>query len=266
MAKIISVSIQKGGSGKTTTSISISSYLASIGKKVLLVDLDAQCNSTSVLFNGNYQELPRNSTIASMLDDDFFHSGDLEKIIFKTKRENLYIIPAHSDLSSADVELSAKFSSEQRLTRILERIHEQFDFIIIDCPPNLGRLPINAYIASDFVLIPVSPNIFDFDGLQKLVDTIQKISVLNRKQIVILGILVTKYDITTTISKEIYSALKNKYNELLFNAKIPRNTDLEKANLFRQDIFSYLPTSVGAVAYASFVEKEFLPRLKNYEK
>lgn len=261
--KIISVAIQKGGSAKTTTSISLASYLSQKGFKVLAIDLDFQCNLTSVLYDGDYLQLNQNKTIYQILDDNFVSDGNILDIIHKSKLPNLHLIPAHQELSTAETQLAGKMAPEQRLTRLLERTEDYFDYVIIDCPPSLGKLPTNAFIASDFVLIPVTPNAFDVDGLIKLSDTIYRISKFNKKEIKIAGVLVTRYDPNTIANKTVYESLKEKFGDVIFNTRIPRNTDIEKANILRSDIFSVAPNSAGAMAYRAFFEKEFLPRITN---
>lgn len=256
-ATIITVAAQKGGVGKTTSTITISSYLAKLGKKVLVVDIDAQRNSTLVLLD-DYEDLRENQTVSILLEDNI---EDLSSVIHQSKVENLFIIPSHSRLSEADVVLSQLMARESRLKMLLEAVKSQFDVILIDCPPNVNWIPINAFVAADYVLIPVSPNAFDLEGIRLTMNTMRNVQKYHNKDLKLLGILMTLFDHRNSISHEIYDLLKKQFEDKLFDTKIPINTALQKANAYRQDIFTFEPTATGAIAYKSFVEKEMLPRL-----
>lgn len=256
-ATIITVAAQKGGVGKTTSTITISSYLAKLGKKVLVVDIDAQRNSTLVLLD-DYEDLRENHTVSILLEDNI---EDLSSVIHQSKVENLFIIPSHSRLSEADVVLSQLMARESRLKMLLEAVKSQFDVILIDCPPNVNWIPINAFVAADYVLIPVSPNAFDLEGIRLTMNTMRNVQKYHNKDLKLLGILMTLFDHRNSISHEIYDLLKKQFEDKLFDTKIPINTALQKANAYRQDIFTFEPTATGAIAYKSFVEKEMLPRL-----
>jgi chromosome partitioning protein len=255
---IIAIAAQKGGIGKTTSTITISSYLTRLGYKTLVIDIDAQRNSTMVLLDG-FESLSEPQTVAVLLQDEI---RDLSKVIHQSKVQNLDIIPSHSRLSEADVILSQLMAREARLKMLLETVKATYDFIFIDCPPNVNWIPINAFVAADYVLIPVSPNAFDLEGIKLTLNTIQNVRKYHNKNLQLLGLLMTLYDHRNSISREIYDVLKGQFKDFLFNTKIPINTALQKANAHKQDIFTFEPTSTGAVAYKSFIENELLPRLQ----
>lgn len=253
----IAIAAQKGGVGKTTSTITIASYLARQGRNVLALDIDAQRNSSLVLLDG-YEQLPEDQTIAVLLRDEI---RDLARIIHPTKVQNLHIIPSHSRLSEAEVVLSQLMAREARLKMLLDKVKEHYDFVFIDCPPNVNWIPINAFVAADYVLIPVSPNAFDLEGIRLTLNTMRNVQRYHNPNLKLLGILMNLFDHRNSISHEIYALLKGKFGNLLFDIKIPVNTTLQKSNAHRQDIYSFEPTAPGAVAYQSFVEKELLPRL-----
>lgn len=255
MSKIIAIAAQKGGAAKTTSTISISSYLASLGYKVLLVDIDAQENSTYVFLNKPVTEI---ETVAILLDDSFAKVGEA---IHPTAVTNLQIMPAHSRLSEADVVLSTLMARESRLKMVLDKVKSQFDFVLIDCPPNLGWIPINAFVAADYVLIPVSPDVFDLKGIKMMMNNMDSVIKYHNKDLKLLGMFMTKFDHRNSISHEIYELLQNKFGELVFKTKIPINTALQKANAHKQDIFTFDSKATGALAYKALVEKELLPKL-----
>jgi chromosome partitioning protein len=253
----IAVAAQKGGVGKTTSTITIASYLAKKGKRILVVDIDAQRNSTFVLLR-DYDTLREDETVAVLLRDEV---TNLQDVVHHTSIENLHIIPSHSRLSEADVVLSQLMAREARLQMMLHKIRDKYDIIFIDCPPNVNWIPINAFVAADYVLVPVSPNAFDLEGIKLTLKTMHNVRRYHNANLRLLGLLMTLFDHRNSISHEIYQLLKNQFREHLFDTKIPINTALQKANAHKQDIYTYEPTSTGAIAYQSFIDKEFLPRL-----
>lgn len=253
----IAIAAQKGGVGKTTSTVTIASYLAKHEKNVLVIDIDAQRNATYVLLDG-YEKLPEDQTIAVLLRDEV---ENLNTIIHASKLPNLQIIPAHARLSEADVVLSQLMARETRLKILLDKIRDHYDFIFIDCPPNVNWIPINAFVAADYVLIPVSPNAFDLEGIRLTLNTMRNVQRYHNPHLQLLGILMTLFDHRNSISHEIYALLKKQLGEKLFSIKIPINTALQKSNAHKQDIYSFEPTAPGAIAYQSFIEKELFPRL-----
>jgi len=259
---IIAIAAQKGGVGKTTSTIALASYLTRLGKKTLVIDIDAQRNSSLVLLEG-HDALHEDQTIAILLKDNV---EDYSRVVHKTKVEHLDIIPSHSRLSEADVILSQLMAREVRLKMMIEKLNKKYDYILIDCPPNVNWIPINAFVAAQFVLIPVSPNAFDLEGIRLTLNTMRSVQKYNNPNLRLLGLLMTLYDHRNSISAEIYTLLKNQFKEFLFDTKIPMNTDLQKANAHKQDIYTFNPNATGAIAYKSFIEKEFLPRLQFFNE
>lgn len=253
----IAIAAQKGGVGKTTSTITIAAYLAKKGKRILVVDIDAQRNSTFVLLPG-YETLREDHTVATLLREDI---TNLQEVVHPTKIPNLDIIPSHSRLSEADVVLSQLMAREARLKMMLYKIKNQYDLILIDCPPNVNWIPINAFVAADYVLVPVSPNAFDLEGIKLTLKTMYNVKKYHNANLNLLGILMTLFDHRNSISHEIYHLLKSQFPDMLFDTKIPVNTSIQKANAHRQDIYSFEATATGAVAYQAFIEKELLPRL-----
>ena len=253
----IAIAAQKGGVGKTTSTITIAAYLAQKGKRILVVDIDAQRNSTFVLLPG-YETLREDHTVATLLREDI---TNLREVVHPTKIQNLDIIPSHSRLSEADVVLSQLMAREARLKMMLYKIKDRYDLILIDCPPNVNWIPINAFVAADYVLVPVSPNAFDLEGIKLTLKTMYNVKKYHNANLNLLGILMTLFDHRNSISHEIYHLLKSQFPDTLFDTKIPVNTSIQKANAHRQDIYSFESTATGAVAYQAFIEKELLPRL-----
>lgn len=257
----IAIAAQKGGVGKTTSSITIAAYLARHGKRILLVDIDAQRNSTLVLLD-NYETLREDQTVAVLLRDDL---PDLNQIVHPTKVPGLFLIPAHSRLSEADVILSQLMARETRLKILLDRLKASYDLILIDCPPNVNWIPINAFVAADYVLVPVSPNAFDLEGINLTLKTMHSVQQRINPHLKLLGLFMTLYDHRNSISHEIYRLLKGRFADTLFETKIPLNTAFQKANAYRQDIYAFEPTAPGATAYQSLIEKELLPKLTSLQ-
>jgi len=257
---IISVAAQKGGCGKTTTAISIAAYLARKGKNVLIIDLDGQCNTSFVLLK-NYTTLSRaltpDKTVASILDDN------LPLPIYDTIIPTLKLVPSHANLSDANSILPTLIDKERRLLYALEEPSKEFDYIIIDCPPDLSFLPYSALVASDYVLIPSSPSRFDLQGLKKLIDKVVSAQSprLNPK-LKILGHLMTLRD-QTNMSKEVYETIVKLFGDNVFKTQIPRNVKVSEANSKGLDIFAYAADCPAALAYKKLIETEILPKLSN---
>lgn len=255
----IAIAAQKGGVGKTTSSITIAAYLARHGQRILLVDIDAQRNATMVLLDG-YDQLREDQTVAVLLRDEL---PMLQRIVHPTKVPNLDLIPSHSRLSEADVILSQLMAREERLRMLLEKVKGSYDLVLIDCPPNVNWIPINAFVAADYVLIPVSPNAFDLEGIVMTLATMRSVQRYHNPKLTLFGIMMNLFDHRNSISHEIYHLLHQQFPDRLFTTKIPVNTAFQKANAHRQDIYAFEPTASGALAYQSLIEKELLPRLAN---
>ena len=249
MGKIISVANQKGGVGKTTTTVNLSTILAKKGKKVLLIDADPQGNATSGL--GIDKEV-ENSTY-----DILVNETGMKETIQKTVIKNLKLCPSNMSLAGAEVELVSMMSREQRLKEKLEEVKDSFDYIFIDCPPSLGLITLNAFTASDSVLIPVQCEYFALEGLGQLLNTVNLVKKHLNKSIMIEGALLTMYDIRTNLSNQVVKEVKKYFNDKVYKTVIPRNVRLSEAPSYGMPITEYDPRSKGAKSYQKFA-KEFL--------
>ena len=249
MGKIISVANQKGGVGKTTTTVNLSTILAKKGKKVLLIDADPQGNATSGV--GVEKEVEF-STYDILVNDT-----ELQETIESTVIKNLYICPANMSLAGAEVELVSMMSREQRLKEKLEKVKESFDYIFIDCPPSLGLITLNSFTASDSVLIPVQCEYFALEGLGQLLNTVNLVKKHLNKDIEIEGALLTMYDIRTNLSNQVVKEVKKYFNNKVYKNVIPRNVRVSEAPSYGMPITEYDPKSKGAKAYTKFA-REFL--------
>ncbi len=254
MGKIISVANQKGGVGKTTTTVNLATILAKRGKKVLLIDADPQGNATSGL--GLDKDLEP-STYDILVNDTEF-----EDAMQKTVIKNLKVCPANMNLAGAEVELVSMMSREQRLKEKVDIIKEKFDYILIDCPPSLGLVTLNAFTASDSVLIPVQCEYFALEGLGQLLNTINLVKKHLNRNIKIEGALLTMYDIRTNLSNQVVKEVKKYFENKVYKTVIPRNVRLSEAPSYGMPITEYDPRSKGAKSYMKFA-KEFL---KNNEE
>lgn len=245
---IISIASQKGGTGKTTSSITLSAGVALRGKKVLLIDMDSQANSSKVLLH-NYREIPHTDTVCETI----LRRKPL--IIHKTFLENVDLVPSHILLSETDMELAlAKDHRESRLKDQLEQIKGQYDHVIIDCPPALSWLTLNAFTASDKVMIVVSPGYFELDSIVQLGKTLEEVREYFNPSIDLLGLLFTMSDPTVNSATSL-DTLRKQYGDKLLKTVIPRNTDIRDAHMNRKDIFSFNPQSKSAQAYERLIEE-----------
>jgi chromosome partitioning protein len=253
MGKIIAICNQKGGTGKTTSAINLSTYLALAGKKVLLIDLDPQANATSGL--GINKHNIQKSTYHVLLDE-----LDIKEIFQNTATKDLYLAPANLDLTGAEVELVGALGREHRLKKALLKEKENFDFIIIDSPPSLGLLTINALCAADSVLVPVQCEYYALEGLTQLVNTINLVKNNLNPDLAIEGMLLTMADFRTNLTKEVIQEARNYFKEKVYDTVIPRNIRLTEAPSFGQPIALYDKESIGAQKYEEF-SKEVLGML-----
>jgi len=242
MSKIISVVNQKGGVGKTTTSVNLAAALAEAGKFVLLVDLDPQGNATSGL-----------GIKHDGIDKGLYHamSGKyrLHDVIANTKHEGLRVVPATPDLAGANVELVNVEGRESVLQGILEEARHAYDYIIIDCPPSLGILTLNGLVAADYILIPVQAEYYALEGLGQLLKTIELVRSNLKEDLKILGAVLTMYDSRTKLSGEIMNELYQFFPNSIFRSVIPRTVRLAEAPSFGKSIFHYEPRGKGARSY-----------------
>lgn len=247
---IVAIASQKGGVGKTSSSISLAAGIARKGKKVLLVDIDPQANSSKVLLS-DYTQLKETQTI---------HNTILQRLplpIHQTELANLAIVPSHILLSNTDVELTTALDHrEERLKRELDVIKDKYDYIFIDCPPTLSWLTINALTAADNAIITVSPGYFELDSIVQISKTIREVRELFNSHLEIAGFLFTMSDPTVN-SKTSLQILRQTYTGSVFNTVIPRNTDLRDAHFQRKDVFTYAPHSAAAQAYDKLIAELF---------
>ena len=254
MGKVISVANQKGGVGKTTTTVNLSTLLAKKGKKVLLIDTDPQGNATSGLGVDKDVEL---SVYDILVGDTTF-----EETVQETAIKNLKVCPSNISLAGAEVELVSMMSSEQRLKAKLDLVKDQYDYILIDCPPSLGLITLNAFTASDSVLIPVQCEYFALEGLGQLLNTVNLVKKHLNKNLEIEGALLTMYDARTNLSNQVVKEVKKYFEEKVYKTVIPRNVRLSEAPSYGMPISLYDPRSKGAKAYEKFA-KELLKNNAN---
>ena len=252
MVKIISIANQKGGVGKTTTAINLSTIIAKKGKKVLMIDADPQGNASSGV------GIDRDNIEVSVYDI-LINEIEVDEVVKKTNIKNLNICPSNINLAGAEVELVSVMSREQRLKEKLDKIKADYDFIIIDCHPSLGLITLNAFTASDSVLIPVQCEYYALEGLGQLLNTINLVKKHLNKNIEIEGALLTMYDIRTNLSNQVVKEVKKYFNDKVYKNVIPRNVKLSEAPSYGMPISIYDPRSKGAKSYEKFV-KEFLKK------
>ncbi len=247
MGKVISVANQKGGVGKTTTTVNLSTLLAKKGKKVLLIDTDPQGNATSGL--GITKELEL-SVYDILVGDTAF-----DETIQETTIKNLSVCPSNISLAGAEVELVSMMSREQRLKTKLDVIKDRYDYILIDCPPSLGLITLNAFTASDSVLIPVQCEYFALEGLGQLLNTVNLVKKHLNKNLEIEGALLTMYDARTNLSNQVVKEVKKYFEDKVYKTVIPRNVRLSEAPSYGMPISLYDPRSKGAKAYEKFTKE-----------
>jgi chromosome partitioning protein len=242
MAEIIAICNQKGGTGKTTTAVNLSAFLAVAQKRVLLVDLDPQGNATSGC--GLTKAEVRHSAYDALLEDVSF-----DEIAVPCCVKNLFVAPSNLDLTGAEVELVSELSREYRLQKALSTVRGRFDFIFIDCPPSLGLLTINALSAADSVIIPVQCEYYALEGLTQLLNTVNLVKQRLNTALVIRGVLLTMADFRTNLTREVIEETREFFKGKVYNSIIPRNIRLGEAPSFGKPIFLYDRISIGCQKY-----------------
>ena len=243
----MAVANQKGGVGKTTTVLNLGAYLGRLGYRVLLVDVDPQCNTT--------RGVTTLEAAAATLYDVLVEGHDASGAIVPTSVENLSLLPASPDLAGSEVELLDTDTRERTLKTALQPLLTHFDYILLDCPPALGLLTVNALVAADSVLVPVQCEYLALEGLGRLMDTVSRIRANLNPTLRIFGLLMTMYDRRTALSDQVASEVRRHYPELTFQTVIPRNVRLGEAPSFGQTIVEYDPSSIGAKAYSSLAQE-----------
>ena len=252
MGKIISFTNKKGGVGKTTTAINMAAYCADFGKKVLLVDIDSQGNATTGL--GFSKSSLKKSVYNVLIEEDA-----AENNILPTQVKLLDILPANVDLTGAEVDLVYKRNREKILKTALDKIRDQYDYIFIDCPPSLGLLTINAWAASDSIVIPLQSEYYALEGVSQLMNTIAMVRQHLNPRLQVEGVVITMYDGRALIAKQITAEIKKFFKNKLYEIIIPRNVRLAEAPSHGVPIILHDPKCVGARAYKALAE-EFLSK------
>ncbi|NOR75971.1 MAG: AAA family ATPase [Draconibacterium sp.] len=252
MGKIISLANQKGGVGKTTTTINLAASLAVLEQKILIIDADPQANSTSGL---GFDVRNVQSSIYECIIDEV----DAQKVILKTAIDNLDLIPSHIDLVGAEIEMLNLPNREKILKNALETIKNEYDFIFIDCSPSLGLITVNALTASDSVIIPVQCEYFALEGLGKLLNTIKIIQNRLNKELAIEGFLLTMFDGRLNLSNQVYEEVKHHFQDMVFDTVIQRNVKLSEAPSYGKPAILYDASSKGAINYMNLA-RELLQR------
>lgn len=248
MGKIIAIANQKGGVGKTTTSVNLGAGLAQVGKKVLLVDIDAQGNATTGV---GIEKSDLNECIYNVLVEDM----DVRAVIQRTTTENLDVLPATIQLAGAEIELVPTISREVRLQRALQPIRDEYDYIIIDCPPSLGLLTINALTAADSVIIPVQCEYYALEGLSQLLNTVRLVQKHLNKNLAIQGVLLTMLDARTNLGLQVIDEVKKYFRDKVYRSIIPRNVRLSEAPSHGKPIMMYDAKSRGAEVYLDLAKE-----------
>lgn len=248
MGKIIAIANQKGGVGKTTTSVNLGAGLAQVGKKILLVDIDAQGNATTGV---GIEKSELDQCIYNVLVED----ADVQGVIQKTATENLDVLPATIQLAGAEIELVPTISREVRLQRALQPVRDEYDYIIIDCPPSLGLLTINALTAADSVIIPVQCEYYALEGLSQLLNTVRLVQKHLNKNLAIQGVLLTMLDARTNLGIQVIDEVKKYFRDKVYRSIIPRNVRLSEAPSHGKPIMQYDAKSRGAEVYIDLAEE-----------
>ncbi len=251
MAKIIAIANQKGGVGKTTTAVNLSACLGVKGKKVLVIDIDPQGNTTSGL------GIDKN-TVTSSIYDTIINEVSIEETMIETQIKGLFLSPSNINLAGAEVELVSVLSRETRLKLALDEIEEKFDFIVIDCPPSLGLLTVNSLTAADTILVPIQCEYYALEGLSQLMNTVKIVQKHLNKSLRVEGVVLTMFDARTNLSIQVVEEVKKYFGNKVYRTIIPRNVRLSEAPSHGLPIILYDEKSKGAECYMELADEVIL--------
>lgn len=246
--RVIAIINQKGGVGKSTTTVNLAAGLGKYGKKVLVVDFDPQGNTTSG-FGIEKENLTHD------IYDALLHEYPAEKLIMQTHDERVFVIPATIQLAGAEIELVSAIARETRLKELLEPIEHEFEYVFIDCPPSLGLLTINALAAADSVLIPIQCEYYALEGVTKLLESMRMVKGRINKGLDIFGVLMTMYDSRTSLSNQVVEEVRNYFKEKTFNTCIPRSVRVSESPSYGMPVVDYAPDNKAAKAYMDLAQE-----------
>ena len=248
MGKVMAVANQKGGVGKTTTSINLSASLAYMGKKTLLIDNDPQGNATSGLGIDKW-------TVEMSVYDAIINDIDIKETILPTMMDNLYICPSNIQLAGAEIELVSQMTRENRIKNAIATIKDQYDYIIIDCPPSLGLLTLNSLTAADTILVPIQCEYYALEGLKQLMKTVSLVQKHLNPSLKVEGVVMTMYDSRTNLSFQVVESVREHFSDRVYRTIIPRNVRLSEAPSHGVPIILYDKDSKGALSYLDLAEE-----------
>ncbi|MBP9115722.1 MAG: ParA family protein [Acidimicrobiia bacterium] len=248
LPRVISIANQKGGVGKTTTSVNLGAALAEAGNRVLVIDLDPQGNATTGL---GIQHRDLEGSVYDVIIND----KSLEDCTEPTAVRNLFVVPATIDLAGAEIELVPAFSREMKLKKAIKEILEDYDYVLIDCPPSLGLLTVNALAASDDVIVPIQCEYYALEGLGQLLRNVGLVKGNLNEKLEMRGIVLTMFDARTKLSEQVASEVREHFGTKVYSTVIPRTVRLSEAPSFGQPIITFDPTSRGAIAYRELAKE-----------